>query len=136
MNKTIAKLAALAAIPIGLCTAANAQSVPLAHTAPTNLAFAYGTSHETWHTVLLISGVVLLAGLINSDSGLIIIGGAGVLLAESETNGTAFRQSVHSLDFAKLGRVSVVIDPFGSMGYVQGLSKARPGLVFQTKIKF
>jgi hypothetical protein len=136
IRNTTAKLAALTALPLAFCATAHAQSADFTRLSHLSYNTSYSTSHETWHTVLLISGVLLLAGLIDDSSGLIILGGAGVLIAESETNGTAFRQTMgHGMEFAKLGKVSFGFNPFGQ-SFAQGLQPPRPNLVIQTKLKF
>ena len=134
IRNTAVKIAAVTALPLVVGATAHAQVADLRSAATLSYSSA---SHETWHTVLLISGILLLAGLIDSDSGLIIIGGAGVLIAESETNGNAYRSSIgHSLDFYHAGRLSFGVNPFGQMGLQQGLHQPRPNLTIQAKFKF
>jgi hypothetical protein len=85
----------------------------------------------------LISGIVLLAGLLDDNSGLIILGGAGVLVALSETNGTAYRMRAgNGIDMFTAGHVSVGFNPFGNLSFDEGLKHPQPNVILQAKFKF
>jgi hypothetical protein len=99
--------------------------------------FSKSTDHQTWHTVLLVSAIFLFAGLVDSNSTLIILGGAGVLVSLSETNGNAYRfQPGRSMELARMGHMSLGINPLGQMGWSQGISAPKPSIILQAKFKF
>lgn len=135
IKNTTTKLAAAAILPLVISATADAQ-VPGLNAVP-NLTYSRGTNHETWHTVLIISGILLFAGLVSDDSTLTILGGAGVLVALSETNGNAYAlRPVRGFELAKSGPLSFGISPFGQMRFGQELRPSSPSFVLQAKIKF
>ncbi len=135
IRNSAAKLAALAILPLATAAVANAQSTN--YTDFSHLSYSRGTNHETWHSVLLISGILLFAGLVDDNSGLIILGGAGVLVALSETNGNAYRSSVgHGTDLLQMGNVSLGVNPFAYANPNQRLEMPKPAFVIQAKFKF
>ena len=137
IRRITAKTAA-ATLPLLFATTAHAQQMPAPAIAPSAPVLTYTSgSHEMWHSVLLISGIFLLVGLVDNDSGLTILGGAGVLVALSETNGTAYRfvPAQHGVDLLQMGHVSLGVDPFG-FGFTQENRGPKPGLILQAKFKF
>jgi len=100
---------------------------------------SYGsTDRNTWNTVLLVSGAVLVVGLIQEESTLTILGGAGVLLSLFETNKTNFRSQYfpHGLDLYKTGPVSFGVSAFSSMGLTEGFRPVRPAAYISATFKF
>ena len=133
--RTLSKFAGAMALALTLPAMSAAQSTSFSG-AP-NLTLRRSNSHETWHTVLIVSGVLFIIGLADDDSTLTILGGAGVLVALSESNGTAFAfRSPRSFDLMKRGPVSLGLNPFGDLGMSQGLRLSRPSAVLQATFKF
>lgn len=134
ISNTSAKIAAAMALPLITSVAAQAHDnivpgVPI-------LSYSRSTDRETWRSVLLVSGILLIAGLVDDNGALILIGGAGVLVSLSHTNGSYYTSVGRGLEFAKVGPVSMGFNPFGTMRLSQGLNNPQPTVVVQAKFKF
>lgn len=136
VSKSTAKAASIAALAFTMIGVADAQSVVPAG-APV-LSFNSSSNKETWHMVLLISAGVGILGLVNSDSTLTILGGAGVLLSLYESQGSHFqvRPSLRGVDMFKSGPMSFGLNPFGGMGAREGFSLTRPAAYVKLSFKF
>ena len=102
------------------------------------LGLAYQGRRDTWNTVLLISGIVFVVGLIQDDSTLAILGGAGVIVSLIQLNPSRFTGNSisHGLDLAKAGPVSFGFSPFGQFGAVPGDRSLRPSAYVAANFKF
>jgi hypothetical protein len=150
IKRKVATIATTLALPFVFSGVAGAQTldVPGPSSSPSlqipgftgspAFAFKSTTNRETWHTVLIVSGVLLFIGIVDSDSTLAILGGAGVLVSLSQTNGNAYRYNPagRTLDFANIGKLSFGVNPFGGMNLAQGLNAPHPKFVVQAKFKF
>jgi len=131
-----AKIAAVAILPIALSATAHAQS---ANYVPSPaLAFKASTGNTNWHNILVVSAIVLGAGLLTDNSTLTTLGGLGVLISLVETNGnTSFRyRSVPSLEMMHFGQVSFGVTPYDQIKLSQGVVSPHPSFILQTKFKF
>jgi hypothetical protein len=136
---TVKNLSTKAAAAIGLALVASvpasAQSAtPIA--APT-LSFS-SSQRDTWHTVLIVSAIVGVVGIIQGDSTLTVLGGVGVLvsLVESEQMKFRFKPQSHGLDLLKMGPVSLGVNPLGKIGIAQAYQSSRPTAYMQLTFKF
>lgn len=136
MMKNLSRIAVALMLVLLVSAFAGAQSMNFPTSS--NLSLRRSSSHETWHTVLIVGAVLLVIGIADDDSTLAILGGAGVLVALSETNGNAFqyRSVGRSFDLVKSGALSFGVNPFGSMGLTQDFKLSRPSAVLQATFKF
>ena len=102
------------------------------------LGLAYQSRRDTWNTVLLVSGIVFVVGLIQDNSTLAILGGAGVIVSLIQLNPSRFTGNsvAHGLDLAKAGPVSFGFSPFGQFGAVPGDRSLRPSAYIAANFKF
>lgn len=116
MNRsTIAALAL--SIGTGISSSAVASDLPF--TIPTKLSYSSAANQKsTWNTVLIVSAAVLVIGLIQEESTLALLGGAGVLVSLVQTNNLGFQapSMPRGIDFYKSGPVSFGLSPFGRFG--------------------
>lgn len=137
MNFGQRKMLTVAGMALGLCLSGVAGAQTAEFKIPTKLSYA-STDRQTWNTVLLISGIVAIVGLTQSDSTLTILGGAGVLvsLVQLNKNGYMPQYSPRGLDFYKSGPVSFGFNPFGMVGPNQDLKGIRPSGYITANFKF
>jgi hypothetical protein len=122
-------------LPLIVSTAADAQTTNL-NMVP---GLSYGKavqSRETWRTVTIVSGVLLFVGLVDDNSALILLGGAGLLVSLSATNGNMYRPQARGVELLQFGNVSFGVKPFGQMDLSRELTTPRPSMVLQAKFKF
>ena len=133
--KSMSTKALALTLPLALAASASAQNIsPL--NSPT-LSYSRSTDRETWHNVMIISAVVLFAGLLSNDNTMTALGGAGVILSLVETNGNSFAfRAAPALDFAHFGKFSLGVQAFDQTRLAQGFVKPQPGLILQTRIRF
>lgn len=124
---------AIAALAFGVVAPAGAQSIGLANTPA--LSFSRSADKGTWHTVMIVSAVVGVIGLLDGDSTLAVLGGAGVLLSVVESDQSRFqlRPFRHGLDLARTGPLSFGIDP---IGLSPGFARPRPAAYLHATFKF
>jgi hypothetical protein len=130
MKKTMA----IGALALVVVAPANAQSV-----APNTPTVSFQSSKKgMWQTVLLVSAIVGVVGVVQGDSTLIILGGAGVLLSLYQTNQMGFRPQPfrHGLDLMRSGPVSFGIQPFGTFGLQPGFTTPRPTAYLHASFRF
>jgi len=120
-------VAFMAALPAGAQTAA-----PIG--APT-LSFRSSGDRDTWHTVMLVSAVVAIVGVVDNDSTLTVLGGAGILLSLYESDRSRFRLRP-GVDLLKMGPMSIGVNPLGQMGLSQGFTRPRPSPYVQLTFRF
>jgi hypothetical protein len=127
---TSLRLAAAGALALSIVAGANAQSSTSLK--PIELNFQ-ASQRNTWNTVMLISAAVGIVGVVQGDSTLTLLGGAGVVLSlyQMERNRYGFR----GFEFAKSGPVSMGINPLG-VGFSQSISSVRPTAYIQATFKF
>lgn len=114
-RSTIAAMAL--SIGMGISNSAVASDLPF--TIPTKLSYTSAPSQKnTWNTVLIVSAAVLVVGLIQGESTLALLGGAGVLVSLVQTNNLGFQapSMPRGIDFYKAGPVSFGLSPFGRFG--------------------
>lgn len=130
---------AIAAIGASLGLSGLAQAEGNDFKIPTTLSYsAAGNDRQTWNTVLIVSGVVLAVGLIQSENTLTILGAAGVALSLIQLNKTSFRPqySFRGLDLVKRGPVAFGISPFGDVNLRQGFTALRPSAYLSASFRF
>ena len=96
------------------------------------------SQRDTWHTVMVVSAVVGVVGLLDGDTTLVILGGAGVLVSLVESDQMKFRLRPRSsgVDLLKMGPVSLGINPLGQIGMAQAYQSSRPTAYVQVSFKF
>ena len=129
-------MAAAVALAFGFTATASAQSSDLK--LPVTLSYSASTQKDTWNTVLIVSGVVLVVGLITDESALTLLGGAGVIVSLVQSNkfGYAPQYSPHGIDLIQKGPVSFGVNPFGQMGITQGFKDLRPSAYISANFRF
>jgi hypothetical protein len=104
-----------------------------------NFTFGYAQSRrDTWNTVLLVSGIVMIVGIVQDESTLILLGGAGVIVSLVQLNSNRFASHsiARGVDLVQAGPISLGFSPFGQMGLVPGYSTPRPSLYAAATFKF
>lgn len=103
-----------------------------------SLGLAFQSRRDTWNTVLLVSGIVLLVGIVQNEGTLILLGGAGVIVSLVQLNPGRFTGNslAHGLDLAKAGPVSFGFSPFGQFGAAPGDRTLRPSAYISANFKF
>ncbi|MHB8637115.1 MAG: hypothetical protein ACYC96_11660 [Fimbriimonadaceae bacterium] len=134
VNNLLAKSCAVAALASVGSAPAQAQSIT---SGPPAQWFTYTGHSDTWNTVLLVSGLVGVVGLVNGDGTLVILGGAGVLLSLYETANTRFdfqglRQGPR---FLKYGQVSFGVNLEPGLALAPGLGRPQPCPCVEWNIK-
>lgn len=128
---TTLRLVAAGAFAVSVIGAAHAQS--RTNLKPITLNFQ-SNQRNTWHTVLLISAAVGIVGVIQGDSTLTLLGGAGVVLSLYESE--RYRSGLRGFDLVKTGPLSMGINPLG-VGFNRSLSTVRPAAYYiQATFKF
>jgi hypothetical protein len=129
------KAAAAAAIGMTLVGTAGAQESKF--TIPTQLSYQ-SSSKQMWNTVLIVSAVVLAVGLLQDDTTLAILGGAGVLVSLTQVNKYGFQLQSHprGLDLVKSGPLSFGVNPFGQIGLRDGFGPIKPSVYLSANFKF
>jgi hypothetical protein len=92
---------------------------------------------DPWNALLWISAIVLVVGIADDDGGLIIIGGAGVVvsLVESDQFGGRLAFSHNGVDFLKAGSLSFGLNQtYYQVGQTHGVTYQSPCL--QMSFKF
>ena len=128
------KQTAIGILALGVVGSATAQD-----TRPIVPPLSFQSSQrQMWQSVLLVSAAVGVLGLVQGDSTLTLLGGAGVLLALYQTNRAGFqlRPSKFGIDVVGAGPVSVGIAPFGQRGFSKGMGTGRPAAYVQATFKF
>ncbi|HVT13148.1 MAG TPA: hypothetical protein VHE55_12865 [Fimbriimonadaceae bacterium] len=127
------KTFAMIALALAVVAPASAQSIGLANT-PT-LSFSRSADRDTWHTVMIVSAVVGIVGLLDGDGTLAVLGGAGVALSLIESDSSRFqlRPFRYGLNLAKAGPLSFGIDPIGLSPV---FAKPRPSVFVRATFKF
>jgi hypothetical protein len=135
MNVKIVRVAAPLTLAFLITAPAMAQSTVPAAAPALSL---QRSQRGTWQTVLLVSAAVGIVGLLQGDTTLTLLGGAGVLLSLYETNRTGFRPQPfrHGIDLLSSGPVSFGIQPLGQFGLSRGLAKPQPSAYIQATFKF
>jgi len=152
VNLVRTTMLATAVIGVGLGTSATVGAQTLESKLPVTLSYAnhrpaanlpslgyaYSTRRDTWNTVLLVSGIVMVVGLVQSDSTLTILGGAGVIVSLVQLNSTRFRSHsfARGVDLVQAGPISLGFSPFGQVGMVPGYNTPRPSLYAAATFKF
>ena len=124
------------ALGAGLSSVASAQNHDFKLSA--TLSFSSSSNRGTWNTVLIVSAVVFAVGLIQGDSTLALLGGAGALvsLVELNKNGYAPQYMPHGLDLVRRGPLSLGLNPFGEFGMMPGYMSIRPSFYAAMNFKF
>jgi hypothetical protein len=106
------KTALAVALALGGTAVANAD-VPSLSNAPA-VGFSYSGDQNTWHTVMLVSAVVAIVGLVQDDSTLVLLGAGGVILGAVESSQSRFRYGITrpGVDLVKTGPVSFGVRPY------------------------
>ena len=97
-----------------------------------------GSQKGMWQTVLLVSAIVGIVGVVQGDSTLTILGGAGVVLSLYQTGKMGFNPQPfrHGIDLMRSGPVSFGVQPFGQFGPLPGLNSPRPTAYLHATFKF
>lgn len=129
---------AIAALAIGTGLTSTARASDNDFKIPTRLSFSAASQKDTWNTVLIISAAVMVVGLIQEESTLTLLGGAGVLVSLFQTNKMGFSAPAlpHGLDLVKSGPVSFGFSPFGQFGLASGVTTLNPSPYVVAKFKF
>lgn len=125
------------AIALGVCMAGTANSQSQKFTLPTSLNYQ-SNSKQTWNTVLIVSAVVMAVGLIQDETTLTLLGGAGVIVSLVQLNKTGFAPSyaTRGLDVMQSGPVSLGFRPFGPAGLVTKTPTFNPSPYIMANFKF
>ena len=103
---------------------------------PTWYGYASSGQRDTWRTVALVSGIVLIFGLVDDDPTLTILGGVGVLFSLYESGQFGYRlQNRHGFDLVHSGPLSFGVTPLGHAGYSHENENPRPAAYVQWTIK-
>lgn len=134
IRHTTATVAALA-IGFGATTSAQAQSKSF--TIPTTMSYA-SSPRQTWNTVLLVSAAVMVVGLIQEESSLTLLGGAGVLVSLFQLNKTGFRSEFFAsgVDVVKKGAFSFGVSPVNELRPTFGQTQLQPTAYAIATFKF
>jgi hypothetical protein len=150
MNKNLRnlKIAALAATALGASAISGAQSfdptIPVTLSygpaigtkASPGLAYAQ-TSRNTWNTVLLVSAIVLVVGLIQEESTLVILGGAGVIVSLIQMDKRfQLQYSPKGITLFNSGPLTFGLNPLSQPGLVDKPGPARLGYFAGLNFKF
>ncbi|MEA2553420.1 MAG: hypothetical protein QOJ65_1596 [Fimbriimonadaceae bacterium] len=135
------KIAATAVCALMVCpafgkTPDHAATQTLTSSNVPGLSLTSSNRRETMRTVMVISAILLLAGLLDDNGTLIAIGGAGLIISLLDTESNKYRQSYRGLDLVTDGRFSLGVRPFGQMGLAKRTSTPQPSLYLQAKFKF
>ena len=117
----------------------NRANISTPASQPFSMSLSGSADKGTWHTVMIISAVVGIIGLVDGDSTLTLIGAGGVLLSLFETGGSSsfrFQGFRHGFDLVHSGPLSFGVNPFGALGPIQNPSISRPNPFVQLSIKF
>lgn len=128
------KVAASIAVGLGVCGIAPAQEFKL----PVSMSYS-STDKSTWNTVLIVSGVVLAVGLLQSENTLALLGAAGVVVSLVELNNNHFRNQYfpHGVDLMHSGPVAFGFTPFGHMGLTdEKIVRTHPTVYLSASFKF
>jgi len=150
MNKNLRnfKIAALATTALGASALSGAQSfdpkIPVslsyapvigAKATPT-LSYAQ-TRRDTWNTVLLVSAIVLVVGLIQEESTLVILGGAGVIVSLIQMDRRfQLQYSPKGIHLFNSGPLTFGINPMSQPGLVDRPGPNRLGYFAGLNFKF
>ena len=124
------------ALGLGLSGISGAQSLPTQ--LPVRLTFASAPKQDTWNTVLIVSAAVMVVGLIQHESTLTLLGGAGVLVSLVQSHRSGFRPnySLRGIDLITHRHLTLGISPFGSMDLDRSFSSLRPSLFIAANFRF
>ena|SRR5579862_4040710 len=119
---------AMASVVVGLGLTSFACSQQPTALDAAKFSFASSGDRQMWHTVLIVSAAVGIIGILDSDSTLTVIGGAGVLLSlyESESSHFAFHAFRPGGDFFRMGPMSLGFDGLVRSGFSQRFDSPRP----------
>src|SRR5215469_2695529 len=97
----------------------------MAFGSPPELNFASYGDRQMWHVIMLVSAIVLVAGIVDQDSGLIIIGGVGLVISVVESGPPSFRYSPYhpGVDLAHEGGLSFGVYPYTKYDLLPGSAK-------------
>lgn len=134
--KSLSRGALCAAFAGCVIASAHADSTTLLSGPPPSW-FGYSSSHDTWNGVMLVSGIVALIGLVDNDSTLVIIGGAGVLLSlyEESSSRFAFGGYRHA-DLMKSGPWTMGLKTTPGIALAPGLASPQPSAFVQYTVRF
>lgn len=92
---------------------------------------------DAWRTIMLISGIVLIVGLVDNDSTLAILGGAGLLVSFVESGPPSFAyRGFRGFPLMQSGPFTFGISPYGQLGLARGLDKPCPSPFATVTFKF
>ncbi|HLK16720.1 MAG TPA: hypothetical protein VKT78_18075 [Fimbriimonadaceae bacterium] len=143
MKNAAAKAAGIVALACGSVSPALCQSNGTArlsdayqsHYLSVDLA-ARGGDRATWGTLALVSGIVLIFGLVDDDPTLTILGGVGLLFSLYESGQFGFRYGPqYGHDLVHTGPISFGVNPRGEVGLSNGALSTRPTAFVQWKIR-
>lgn len=143
------KLSALAIVCLGAPALSSAQSfdptLPVTLTyaerfEPKPMAampYAVQSRSNTWNTVMIVSGIVLVVGLITDESTLVILGGVGVIVSLVQMERRfQLQYSPRGIDLFQKGPITFGLNPFSQPGLVDRPGPPRTGLYLAASFKF
>lgn len=93
----------------------------------------------TWNLVLAVSAVVAAIGLIQDESALVVIGGAGIvisLLQSDRSRFTTLRDPIRGFDLHRSGAATFGFSPFDTNRNWSRRSAFKPSIYIAAKFKF
>lgn len=128
----------LAVLVVGLGTMAHARAQDATLPLPAQFSFSAPAKQDTWNTVLIVSAAVMVVGLIQEESTLTLLGGAGVLVSLVQSNKSGFRPNYtfRGIDFIKDHHVAFGINPFGTFASERTQTTLRPSLYIAANFRF
>lgn len=137
MNKgSTFKLAAAAlVVGSGFTSVASAQSRDFK--IPTTLEYQ-SSRRDTWNTVLIVSAAVMVIGLVQEETTLTLLGGAGVLISLVQLNNSRYASQLFpgGMDLVRRGPVSFGIKPYDETMLRSGFNTVQPSPYISVSFKF
>jgi len=130
-------LIAAATVGVGVGATATASAQEANFKIPTTLSYAQ-TRRDTWNTVLIVSGAVMVVGLIQEETTLTLLGGAGVLISLVQLNNTRYRSELFpgGMDLVRKGAFSFGMKPFDETMLRSGFNTIQPTPYISASFKF
>jgi hypothetical protein len=142
------KAAAAMSVGMGMCGVAGAQDMettlpvtlsyaPTLNAAPAKAPSYMQSRRDTWNTVLLVSAIVLAVGIIQSESTLVILGGAGVIVSLVQMDRRfQLQYTPRGINLFQSGPLTFGLNPLSQPGLVDKPGPARLGYYAALNFKF
>ena len=93
--------------------------------------------HQMWNTVFIVSIVVGVIGIVDSDTSLIVLGAAGAVLSSMEMNQHfRFNLANRGLDLMHTGPLSFGLNPLAGFADCPGVSFKLPAMYLKATFRF